>query len=343
MNPYNVLMVKPGSFTLEELRENYRKLASQLHPGRCRLSKKDADDVLAMLTSCYKSLMNDYNARAAETHGAVSPDARGTESASVRVPNVSGMLGRGGAGHSSSPTSSSSSSLASASRSVHAARRHGSPSVVGTSSMELAGARGRGAVPVSTVPENAARDMAQKFDMAKFNKVFEDHRTPSVYDKGYLDWLNGEQADKEDGDSAPKACDVEQIHDPEPVSFVRCKNMTFTELGVDDVDNFGRTDYGPRNAIKYSDLRAAYSARNNMINARLLAEYREQNKTLDQLKIERSRKEALELTPQQEAALAEKRRMELMREKAREITLSRQDQTSAQQFNVAHARMFTPR
>jgi len=317
MNPYSVLMLTPGAFTLDDLKNNYRRLASQLHPGRCRLSKKDADDVLAMLTKCYRTLMDDYTARVQTSS---TTKNMGTLPELV-MPSTS---------RASTADVASSSSSSSSSTDVCRPPKQQRPS--------------RSKSPVASTSDDRAREMAKKFNMARFNEVFDKNRTPSVYDKGYLEWLNGKEAEEKDGDSAPKACDEQVIHDPEPVTFLKCRNMTYTEIGVDDVNDFSKiNDYGPRNSIKYSDLRQAHSARNNMIDARLVKEFKEQNKTLEDLKAERASKESITLTPAQEVALAERRIKAAQREKQRERSIETQDQFSAKQFNRAHASMFSGR
>lgn len=294
MNPYEVMMLEPGTFTLQQLQSNYKRLASQLTPGTCKLSRAEADEVMDMLYSCYKALLNDYSARAARSR---SPS------------DVSAA------------TASTASSSSASTRAV--------PTAVKEKSARSVAADG-----------DRAREMAQKMDMARFNQVFDENRTPTVYDKGYAHWLK-EQGDKEDGDDAPKTCDVVQIAEPEPVSFMRSRNMGFTELGLDDVDNFGRVnEHGPRNSIKYCDLRVAHSARNNLINAKMLAEFKEQNRSLEEIKQQRESAESMKMTPEQLKAYEENKRIRVLRERQRERALEQFDNTSAKQFNRAHASMF---
>lgn len=66
MEAYKVLMVEPGRFTTDELKNNYRTLAARLHPGVCTLSPEQADTVMKRLTRCYRQLLN-------ESPGVIAP------------------------------------------------------------------------------------------------------------------------------------------------------------------------------------------------------------------------------------------------------------------------------
>ena len=56
---------------------------------------------------------------------------------------------------------------------------------------------------VACASSEKAREASKKFDMARFNQVYESLRAPSVYDKGYQEWMR-QTSGEEDG---PKACD----------------------------------------------------------------------------------------------------------------------------------------
>lgn len=72
MDPHEVLAVKPGRFSWEELKANYRHLAERLHPTKCQLPPEEAVAVLRRLTACYKQLKDDLRAREAEAEKAAN-------------------------------------------------------------------------------------------------------------------------------------------------------------------------------------------------------------------------------------------------------------------------------
>ena len=59
-DPYRVLCLRPGAFTIEQLRSNYRRLALQLHPDKNRtMTGEEARSVFHLLTASYKQLKSD--------------------------------------------------------------------------------------------------------------------------------------------------------------------------------------------------------------------------------------------------------------------------------------------
>jgi curved DNA-binding protein CbpA len=65
MDPYKVLCLGKN-FTLEELRANYKRLALQLHPDKCRLDPSTSNEVFKVLTLSYKALLKELESRAAD-------------------------------------------------------------------------------------------------------------------------------------------------------------------------------------------------------------------------------------------------------------------------------------
>ena len=62
MDPHKVLNV-PVNFTLAQLKDNYKRLALQLHPDKNLVSQEKAREVFQVLTDAYKHLLADYHAR----------------------------------------------------------------------------------------------------------------------------------------------------------------------------------------------------------------------------------------------------------------------------------------
>ena len=192
---------------------------------------------------------------------------------------------------------------------------------------------------VACASSEKAREASKKFDMARFNQVYESLRAPSVYDKGYQEWMR-QTSGEEDG---PKACDeYDETCEPQACTYTRSKGgMDFCEIGVDDVQDFGNlNDRGPKNSIKFSDIRDAHSARNNMINSRLEADFKLKPKSLDDLIAERANVSTLVLTPAQARAHQERQAMNEKMEHAREQQVARATKEAAKHFDTAHQTMF---
>ena len=58
-DPYKILCLD-RKFTLDQLRRNYKRLALQLHPDKCRLDVDTATNIFQILTRAYKKLLHEY-------------------------------------------------------------------------------------------------------------------------------------------------------------------------------------------------------------------------------------------------------------------------------------------
>ena len=92
--------------------------------------------------------------------------------------------------------------------------------------------------------------------------------------------------------------------------------------------------------MKYADVRDAHSARNNLIDSRLEADFREKKKSYDDILAERSNANSLILTPAQKRALDERRRLAEATETAREKRLREQTEEATKRFDAVHSQMF---
>lgn len=185
--------------------------------------------------------------------------------------------------------------------------------------------------------DSEAKRAAKKFDMSRFNEVYDKNRTPTIYDKGYKDWLSGNF-----DDNAPKSCDeYNSLQEPEPVNYFRGKGVGFSEIGAQDVSNFGNaTDYGSKSCMKYYDIRDAHSCRNNLIDSRLESGFKQKERTYEDILAERARADSLLLSPAQAKAIQEQRAEQEREDVARERLLAEQMKRAAEQFDRTHEKMF---
>lgn len=189
--------------------------------------------------------------------------------------------------------------------------------------------------------EEKTKELAKKFDMARFNKIFEENRPTTVYDNGYDEWMKNDMIEAE---NVPKACDeYDETFEPNACTFSKGRGMGFSELGLENVHDFGNVhDMKLRNnnAIQYADIRDAHTVRNNMVNSRLYTEFKMKQKTLDEIKAERENEQTFRLTPLQRRALEERMARQDASEKERMYKMIRSDEAAAINFNRVHAKMF---
>ena len=62
MDPYNALQL-PKQFTLEQLKQQYKNVAIQFHPDKNRDNLAEARSMFAMVTGCYKKLLQEFKQR----------------------------------------------------------------------------------------------------------------------------------------------------------------------------------------------------------------------------------------------------------------------------------------
>lgn len=64
-DPYAILLLRRESCTMADLRSNYTKLASQVHPSNpsCTVSRDAANDILKTLSECYQAVLMDLRER----------------------------------------------------------------------------------------------------------------------------------------------------------------------------------------------------------------------------------------------------------------------------------------
>lgn len=170
---------------------------------------------------------------------------------------------------------------------------------------------------------------ANKYDMARFNRVFAENRPRDPYDEGCGDWKK--QTCEEEEDAADE---------PLPVNFVRSSRslVACAELGVDRVRDFGRrTEQSGRGAVQFSDLRNAYGG--GLFDPERVPK-RGEFKSLEELREQRSDATLLRATPEQVQAMRRREELLAKEEEMRLGLLARHDEEVSAQHALMHMRLF---
>lgn len=102
-----------------------------------------------------------------------------------------------------------------------------------------------------------------KFNISKFNKVFDDIRQQPAEDSGYTEWMNKnpatlQQAQEEERARIAKQTTIQRYRDPEPTPLPgRASSIPFTELGQTRNADFGKGHGGAQTF--FSDYRIAHT------------------------------------------------------------------------------------
>lgn len=103
------------------------------------------------------------------------------------------------------------------------------------------------------------QDPNTRFDADRFNAVFSSDRVADgVRDGGYGEWMA--RSDPNDATEVANNRQVVRWKEPDPTSLcVKGRGaIQFTELGVEKVDDYSRTDVA-RHAVQYTDYRVAHT------------------------------------------------------------------------------------
>lgn len=163
----------------------------------------------------------------------------------------------------------------------------------------------------------------QKFDVNRFNKLFEENRLPDAYHgQGYDEWMR-----KHDPDANPqalrRACGaIVHYKDPEPM-LTGVAAGPFYQLGVDKVSDFSGSDY--------MDYRLAHTTTKLVDERAAAAAGRKDYRSVEDLKHERA---SMSNTPDPAylARLAKEEHDAKVAEERRQQALLRQDSAWAQHF-----------
>ena len=112
-------------------------------------------------------------------------------------------------------------------------------------------------------PADAHKPQAskKKFSLHNFNSVFEkDRLLDPVGDAGYAEWMAKYDPDKGGvpEEELQRSRQMITYRAPEPVTITRKGNVQYTELGVDKIDDYSRTD-AACHGIQYTDYRVAHT------------------------------------------------------------------------------------
>ena len=140
------------------------------------------------------------------------------------------------------------------------------------------------------------------FNLNKFNKIFDKYKMPTAFDDGYGSMMNkgNRLADDPNVENIfgksfnldvfnstfkgekrkKKSSQIVEYEEPKAINL--SKNMGFSELGVDEIDNYGVKNEG----LGYTDYRLAHHEENTLINPDEV-DYK-QYKSVNELKASRS-------------------------------------------------------
>lgn len=118
-----------------------------------------------------------------------------------------------------------------------------------------------GVKPTSSALQRFASNKGEKFNLAKFNSVFENVSVKSESERGYSDWMRNvsasvETAEEEHQRRLRRQMQMQVYKDPEPTALPNTSRSTrnsisYTELGSTSVDDYG--------SDKFSDYRIAHT------------------------------------------------------------------------------------
>ena len=144
-----------------------------------------------------------------------------------------------------------------------------------------------------------------KFDLNKFNEIFEDYKLPSSFDKGYSDLMKEDIKNIENNNdeqifgkkfnneifnahfnstkNKKQGSDIIEYREPDALDS-SSGNLNQTFLGLDNIEDFGSMN---NNNLSYTDYKRAHIDENLLIDVNKV-KYKEYN-SIDQLESERSR------------------------------------------------------
>ena len=219
--------------------------------------------------------------------------------------------------------------------------------------------KGRHAVPPPQAPSSGGSggNKNNKFDVDRFNRIFDDHRTTTAIDTGYKDWMEkGEDLEDSQkikvsgkGDKfaanfnkafekhvRPVTQNKQIIEYKEPEALVVVsKKINFTELGVDKIDDFSGEN-NSRKHINYMDYKIAHTT-NRIVDPTSVSE-RKSFKNIAELEMERGQV-TYNMSDDDYKYYLEKKQKEEEDEKRRLRVLMQQDETAADTFDRIHRLM----
>lgn len=166
-------------------------------------------------------------------------------------------------------------------------------------------------------------DNHRKFDVEKFNKVFDKTRLGDLADDGYEQWMN-------DPSSFDRKNNMGLIKYEEPSPLLGGTNSElYYELGVDKISDFSSAQLSNR-SLNYMDYRIAHTTQTLVDESTI--DPRKQYKTVKDLEHDRSNL-SFEMSPYDVKKIHEKQMLNLGKEENRKRKIEEKDSFIEHQFN----------
>jgi curved DNA-binding protein CbpA len=352
MDPYKVLNI-PKNFTLEQLREQYKKMALQVHPD-----KGGSAELFDLVTSCYKKLLRHQERKIEKDFMELKKefkqfDLENKTNTGVHAELAEMLRSQGQAAQQAESPSASRSQPDPRSRSGGASSSYGSHGSQGNGYGQSQG-NGYG-YSQSQGPDIRSRPApSSSVDPTDvFNRVFEENRMDDAYAAGYGSMMTQSSPAREDINipntmrsfkinkfnksfenqpvSAENQTAVTVYKQPEPT--LMAKKIAFSELGVATINDFSGANESRRH-LNYTDYLKAHTT-TRLIDPRTVKE-RQQYKTVGELEAHRGNTNMTDEELQDYAAYQDALKESEIK---RVNTLQKQDRAYEQHYERVNQRM----
>lgn len=272
LDPYKVFKVG-SDFTLDEIKQKFRRLALKLHPDKNH-GNPEAAQLFAAIQHCYQELLEQYCMRISDKQYS---DLKNESQEFLKQQQ-----------------------------------------------------------PRDAKRPTSGSGMRTKFDVARFNELFMQHRVGDAYDDGYGEWM------KHAHPSGAQMMQNKQLTVHRPNALFMTQANTY-ELGVTRVQDYSKpctvdmaaTPGRGARSIEYTDYRVAHTT-SQLLSPSSKTPARTSYASVDQLEKERA-SISHTMTPEECARYAAEQRKEAKREQRRQQALREQDQRMISQYNRMHA------
>lgn len=184
---------------------------------------------------------------------------------------------------------------------------------------------------------SSSRFDKERFDVDKFNAIFDENKMEDVTDKGYKEWMEKQKAPEQKklknfnidnfNRHFDKSSNIDNknkyiVQYKEPEALVCAKKIAFTELGKEDIDDFSG-DNMTKKQINYMDYRVAHTT-SKIVDPRLVSQIK-QYKNIDELEKTRS-SVSFQMDEQTMKEYMQKQKLEELREHQRLANLNKRDE-----------------
>lgn len=316
---------------MDQLKHHYKTLARQLHPDKLgsKISQDQANATFQTLTDAYHTLLevlaNQVQSRPFHDLRAGSQTYIQQQQQHNRsqVPSQFFSSGDGG--------TSSSSAAAYQQRSSVPERQRPHP----THPMQHPQ---KSPFPPSLETRAPPPPMtSKKFDLQMFNEVYEKNRIEDpIVDQGYSNWMATSDPGRDENMQRMQLC---KYRPPDAFFMTSTGKGTtaFTELGLTQVDDYGRYDgAGGKKSVQYSDYRIAHTT--CKLGDEAMVNERDMYKNVDELKVARSQI-SFQMSPEEHALENERRIAEKAEEDRRREACALRDRMYAERHGRIHQKM----